>query len=682
MLNKKIVIILIESGYFTLKEAVYLTTSLNKSLSFGEYATCGLLSLIPSTSINKSRFQLWYDICLTTDVRKELYLLHRGMNLLEFYRLNCGEYLDPETQYIGQTGEIMRDVKRTFPAEAYFQERCAPLMTRVLCTIASARPDVGYCQGMNFVSGLMVLCRLSQEYDIESVLSTDDEYTLLHKLDNQNQGHNTNNNNNSNSSSNNNNRRRSSGGWFGFVESNGLKRCKDANDNWLEFTSDEALKIESDVFWIMMGILAPSSRLCMTGHWSPGVPKMRLRSYQIDRFLSWRLPALHTHLDTVCLSAEVIASQWLIPVFSYTLPLHLTLDIWDYIFIGGWSAAFRVMIALLSAAEEVLLKQDIESMSQKMRTLDWNSMIDKKIDIIMSNIKNNSDGDNHDSILPPRLSEHSRKALVLAHGLESRTGNSDDSITLPTQAISNDGLRRLQEDYASEIIAWATEGGVDNSSERRSRWFRIFSSKKSKNKNKKKTSGSRDSNDLHVESVTTLGWKQRYGTDVTVEEKRAISAVIDELENNQTQVHQDKSALQTRISQACDECKDARRGLDDARSKLERNCLDSLNSPDSTRDSIDKIVNAIRNPRSLFPGGKKKSGSGASASPSDSLDGSSPKTDTSSFQDEADSVLAWMSRLEEAELLRDILCEQMQVIVENAQKQRSQTLLDLAEAFG
>ena len=30
MLNKKIVIILIESGYFTLKEAVYLTTSLNK----------------------------------------------------------------------------------------------------------------------------------------------------------------------------------------------------------------------------------------------------------------------------------------------------------------------------------------------------------------------------------------------------------------------------------------------------------------------------------------------------------------------------------------------------------------------------------------------------------------------------------------------------------------------------
>ena len=91
-----------------------------------------------------------------------------------------------------------------------------------------------------------------------------------------------------------------------------------------------------------------------------------------------------------------------------------------------------------------------------------------------------SDNDNFASRL--RVTEHSRKALVLAHGLEFRTGNSDDSITLPTQSISNDGLRRLQEDYASEIIAWATEGGDDDNSERRSRWFRIF---RRSNKNKK-----------------------------------------------------------------------------------------------------------------------------------------------------------------------------------------------------
>ena len=41
-----------------------------------------------------------------------------------------------------------------------------------------------------------------------------------------------------------------------------------------------------------------------------------------------------------------------------------------------------------------------------------------------------------------------------------------------------------------------------------------------------------------------------------------------------------------------------------------------------------------------------------------------------------------MSRLDEAELLKDILCKQMQVIVKNAQKQRSEKLSDLAEAFG
>ena len=52
-------------------------------------------------------------------------------------------------------------------------------------------------------------------------------------------------------------------------------------------------------------------------------------------------------------------------MFSYTLPLYLTLHIWDYIFLGGWSAAFRVVVALLSAAQVDLMACDLESMSAK-----------------------------------------------------------------------------------------------------------------------------------------------------------------------------------------------------------------------------------------------------------------------------------------------------------------------------
>ena len=97
---------------------------------------------------------------------------------------------------------------------------------------------------------------------------------------------------------------------------------------------------------------------------------------QFDRILAYTLPSLHAHLDDICLSAEVLASQWFIPMFSYTLPLYLTLHIWDYIFLGGWSAAFRVVVALLSAAQVDLMACDLESMSAKMRCLDWQTFLD------------------------------------------------------------------------------------------------------------------------------------------------------------------------------------------------------------------------------------------------------------------------------------------------------------------
>jgi Rab-GTPase-TBC domain len=53
--------------------------------------------------------------------------------------------------------QIAKDVPRTFPLDAAMDaEKCAALQ-RVLAAYASHDPDLGYCQGMNFIAGLLLL---------------------------------------------------------------------------------------------------------------------------------------------------------------------------------------------------------------------------------------------------------------------------------------------------------------------------------------------------------------------------------------------------------------------------------------------------------------------------------------------------------------------------------------------
>lgn len=66
------------------------------------------------------------------------------------------------------THQIMLDVPRTFPGNGWIQGcRGQTLLKRVLSAFAAHCPEVGYCQGMNYVAGLLLL-----------VLGYDDEATF------------------------------------------------------------------------------------------------------------------------------------------------------------------------------------------------------------------------------------------------------------------------------------------------------------------------------------------------------------------------------------------------------------------------------------------------------------------------------------------------------------------------
>merc|ERR1712129_534548 len=58
---------------------------------------------------------------------------------------------------------IKVDAPRTFPDTLAFDEEYRDSMIQILCAYSNLNTEVGYCQGMNFVVGLLLLVSHRQE---------------------------------------------------------------------------------------------------------------------------------------------------------------------------------------------------------------------------------------------------------------------------------------------------------------------------------------------------------------------------------------------------------------------------------------------------------------------------------------------------------------------------------------
>jgi hypothetical protein len=72
-----------------------------------------------------------------------------------------GEYEQLCDEHAGEvtvaTADIDRDVDRTFPSNLAFMSTCRGELRRVLVALSFKFPHIGYCQGMNFVCGMLLL---------------------------------------------------------------------------------------------------------------------------------------------------------------------------------------------------------------------------------------------------------------------------------------------------------------------------------------------------------------------------------------------------------------------------------------------------------------------------------------------------------------------------------------------
>lgn len=409
---------------------------------------------------------------------------------------------------------------RTFPTHPFFRlgSKGEIMLTNILQVISLVRVDIGYCQGMNFITGTLIFGRISSKTKLNY-----DDYSQVNLCRNDN-------------NSNNNIQRPSDykNEWLDSLnpKSELLSHIDESNpiksrfeQDWKEISDDLTLssmnEIEVEIFEIMMELLNKNGKFDMATLWQSKVPKMKLRIFQFDNILKWLLPKLHAHFIDVNMAPEVLVAQWFVTLFTYTLPLHLTVKIWNYMFLDGWTAIFRITMSLLQALEDKFLNTDLEGIGIILRSwkkLNVNTLSIEEIELMLERSTTIS------------INDEVLQQLQEIFALEMIRLSEKKSNLLTSQDVE------LKYTFHEDILSFIKSMSTGN-----------FTKIENVNNNP---------NNLMINSgIFTSGWLDRYGVVFSDEISKDMLRIRDELVVLYKQVESDKIIIQTKIIKASEECR-------------------------------------------------------------------------------------------------------------------------------
>jgi hypothetical protein len=398
----------------------------------------------------------------------------------------------------GQFGEIHRDVIRTFQSHPFFQAsgQGAQMLDRVLKVLLLARPLVGYCQGMNFVVANLILAR------IPPTITGVDPYEAPGAI--------------------------------------AMATSSSSLSHKILMTDKEQEAVEVEVFEIMCLLIDRDGPLVMGGLWCADIPKMKLRVYQMDRLMQWTYPKLHAHFQAIQLAPEMLVAQWFLTIFSYTIPTHITHEIWDFVYFGGWPAMFRIALSILHYLESSFIDLDLEGIGLMMR--DWKKhgkntefLRDGCVREIMNRAKLQVV---NDEILQ-QLQESFAMEMITLSESSLQSANSSSSSTIGTgqanalsssQAAQYPKLGKTISSALSPFIGRSSlHPSVDSDSSKRS----VLATNTSKNSSDGK-------------------WLSRYGDEVPTEVASEMIRIRDDILLMERQIDIDKQLIQVKLVKACE----------------------------------------------------------------------------------------------------------------------------------
>ncbi|CAI9770202.1 unnamed protein product [Fraxinus pennsylvanica] len=124
---------------------------------------------------------------------------------------------------------------------------------------------------------------------------------------------------------------------------------------------------EEDAFWLLVALLKGAVHAPMEGLYLVGLPLVQQYLFQFDQLVKDHLPRLGEHFVQEMINPSMYASQWFITVFSYSLPFHLALRIWDVFLYEDVKIVFKVGLALLKYCHDDLVKLPFEKLIHALR---------------------------------------------------------------------------------------------------------------------------------------------------------------------------------------------------------------------------------------------------------------------------------------------------------------------------
>lgn len=232
------------------------------------------------------------------------------------------------TAYHQADVDIDKDLCRTLPSQPFFKtEAGRQSLKRTLRAYARYNPIIGYCQGMNFVAGALLL--VFQDYDRQYVDPPDHSHDTRHP---------------------------SAAAAREREEEKKKKRKGGDEDKNTDTDEDKRTEAEALAFWALVHLIDRSGRV---HYYTTQMPGCLIDARVLADLVSYQLPEVSAHLNLYGINIKHFCASWILCLFLKTpLPHEYALRLWDVYLVYGDISLFYMTLALLDLNREAILQID------------------------------------------------------------------------------------------------------------------------------------------------------------------------------------------------------------------------------------------------------------------------------------------------------------------------------------
>lgn len=109
---------------------------------------------------------------------------------------------------------------------------------------------------------------------------------------------------------------------------------------------------EIDAFWLFVILIEDYE---LRDNFIPSFPGLKKHSHIIDFLINHHIPQLYAHFLNLNISIDLFATDWFLTLFTNTMPIQYSGEIFKYFFTQGWAFFYKLCIEIIIRLSDKLL---------------------------------------------------------------------------------------------------------------------------------------------------------------------------------------------------------------------------------------------------------------------------------------------------------------------------------------